>query len=48
MSKDTYYYYSNSKRYCVRKFDNGSCKIWNRNNDVIGEVKTLADGFEVN
>lgn len=46
MSKDTYYY-SNGKRYCVRKFDNGSCKIWNRSNDVIGEVKTLANAFEV-
>jgi hypothetical protein len=46
MSEDTYYK-SNSKSYCIRKYGDGSCKIWNANNKVIGEVKSLANAFEV-
>ena len=46
MNKDTYYK-SNGKGYCIRKSDDGSCKAWNANNRVIGEVKTLADAFEL-
>jgi hypothetical protein len=46
MSKDTYYK-SNGKSYCVRKYDNGTCKVWSGSNRVMGEVKTLADAFEL-
>jgi len=46
MSKDAYYK-SNGKVYCIRKSDDGSCKAWNASNRVIGEVKTLADAFEL-
>jgi hypothetical protein len=46
MSEDTHYK-SNGKTYCVRKYDDGSYKIWNGRNKVIGEVKTLAKAFEV-
>jgi len=46
MSTDTYYR-SNDKRYCIRKYDSGICKVWNARNDFIGEVKSLADAFEL-
>jgi hypothetical protein len=44
---DDKYYKSNSKSYCVRIWSDGSCKIWNASNDVIGEVKTLAEAYAV-
>ncbi len=42
---DDVYYRSNGKRYCVRKYDSGVCKVWNASNKFIGEVKSLADAF---
>lgn len=41
------YYTSNGKTYCVRIYGSGSCKVWNSRNEVIGEVKSLADAFSL-
>lgn len=46
MADDTYYR-SNNKKYCVRKYNDGTCKVWNSSNKLIGQVRTLAAAFEV-
>ncbi len=42
------YYRSNGKSYCVRQFSDGTCKVWDGSNKLIGsDIKSLSDAFSL-